>query len=1087
MVKSRMSVLDLEVQVKELRRRLVGSKVVNVYDVTEKVYTIKLSVPPRRKSIATTEESPSEQQVADQSEAGTQGQQVGVKEGWQKVLLLIESGIRVHTTLFDREKGDAPSGFTAKMRKHLRNKRLDGIEQLMSDRTFKLIFTSSSETCHLIIELYSAGNIILTDGEYKIIALLRVFRPKDETKYSPRVVGAVYPMSAARTKDPLTESSVRDAIETSEGNKELRKVLAHKTLYGIQSAEHALVENQLKLNVLVKDIESSRNEAIPKITTSIVELEKRLADEPDQDAQSPGYILLRQGLELEDGEVAYEDFTPVLLAQYKNRPNREFKTFGEAMDEYFTNIEKQREQTQKQKKENAKIKKVEKLKNQLDGRVIELENQEISSMESARLIEDNVEEIETALTVFRSAVVSGMDWKELDRMLKEEQENDNPLLRIVHSLHLDRGEITVKLTPRSYYDEFDDEGFETEDVAMPKLVNINLNMTPRQNAEQYFRMKKTSTQKKMKAEDAGAKALKSAEKKAAGEVQKIRATQAIRQKRKPFWFEKFHWFISSQNYLIISGRDAQQNELVVKRYMADNDVYFHADVHGAASVIVKNTPNATIDSIPHATLIQAGNFAMCRSVAWINRIVTSAWWVRPSQVSKTAPSGQYVSTGSFAIRGKKNFLPPMALEFGLGMLFKVDDSCIENHAGERSRKSSGPDIDSSVHSFGDHSSELLDELDDTEGLVDEAIDPVDGAGEVADFEDRTASDAAEGESDEVPLQAEKDDERVDPPGLGSNRESAASHEDVTDAIAVGQKTDRSVSEAADLFEKFAQTHENPEIVIEENANSDSAADTPQREGRQYITAKQRRKMKKGLNPDEESPGSSSAQHDIQKSPAEKGVPAKPPASIPRGKRNKLKRIKKKYGDQDEDERELALEVLGSVAVKEHVPEEPTTDELAGEEGMPNEQVLEDGEPRTKQKGAKQTQKRGEDDVPVNHDVLESMSKSALDVLTGNPRRDDIILHAVPVCAPYSALVNYKYRVKLLPGSLKRGKAYQQSVSYFGNISGKDTAGQLQKQAIKSVPDTEAMPAMLANVRVAAAGLQKSQTHGKQKKGASKKR
>mmetsp|Transcript_32023 Transcript_32023/g.124664 ORF Transcript_32023/g.124664 Transcript_32023/m.124664 type:complete len:568 (+) Transcript_32023:547-2250(+) len=567
MMKSRMSALDLEVQVKELRRRIVGSKVVNIYDVTDKVYTIKLNVPPRKKSteIAATGESPREVRVGDQSAAGEQRPQDGVDEGWQKVLLLIESGIRVHTTLFDREKGDAPSGFTAKMRKHLRNKRLGGIEQVMSDRTINLVFTSSSETCHLVIELYAAGNIILTDSEFKIIALLREFRPKDEAKYSPRVVGAVYPMSAARTKDPLSESSVLDAIETSEGKKELRKVLAHRTLYGIQSAEHALVENQLKLNVLVKDIESSREEVIPKITRSIVEVENRLADNADQDVQSPGYLLLREGLESENGEVAYEDFTPVLLAQYKNRPNILFKTFDEAMDEYFAYREKEKEQTQKQKTENARIKKLEKLKSQLDGRVAELENQELSSKESAMLIEDNVEEIETALTIFRSAVVSGMDWKELDRMLKEEQENDNPVLRIVHSLHLDRNEITVKLTPRSYYDEFDDEGFEAEDDAKPKLVTVNLNMTPRQNAEQYFRMKKTSTQKKMKAEDAGAKALKSAEKKAAGELQKIRATQAIRQKRKPFWFEKFHWFISSQNYLVISGRDAQQNELIVKR------------------------------------------------------------------------------------------------------------------------------------------------------------------------------------------------------------------------------------------------------------------------------------------------------------------------------------------------------------------------------------------------------------------------------------------------------------------------------------------------------------------------------------------
>lgn len=32
-------------------------------------------------------------------------------------------------------------------------------------------------------------------------------------------------------------------------------------------------------------------------------------------------------------------------------------------------------------------------------------------------------------------------------------------------------------------------------------------------------------------------------------------------------FEKFLWFISSENYLVIAGRDQQQNELIVKRYL----------------------------------------------------------------------------------------------------------------------------------------------------------------------------------------------------------------------------------------------------------------------------------------------------------------------------------------------------------------------------------------------------------------------------------------------------------------------------------------------------------------------------------------
>ena len=42
-----------------------------------------------------------------------------------------------------------------------------------------------------------------------------------------------------------------------------------------------------------------------------------------------------------------------------------------------------------------------------------------------------------------------------------------------------------------------------------------------------------------------------------------------------------------------------------------------------------------------------------------------------------------------------------------------------------------------------------------------------------------------------------------------------------------------------------------------------------------------------------------------------------------------------------------------------------------------------------------------------------------------PREDDVILYALPVCAPYAVLAAYRYKAKLTPGSQKRGKAARQ--------------------------------------------------------------
>lgn len=67
---------------------------------------------------------------------------------------------------------------------------------------------------------------------------------------------------------------------------------------------------------------------------------------------------------------------------------------------------------------------------------------------------------------------------------------------------------------------------------------------------------------------------------------------------------------------------------------------------------------------------------VCISVAWEAKVVTSAWWVHADQVSKTAPTGEYLTTGSFMIRGKKNYLPPCHLIMGFSFLLKLEDSSI---------------------------------------------------------------------------------------------------------------------------------------------------------------------------------------------------------------------------------------------------------------------------------------------------------------------------------------------------------------------------------------------------------------------------
>jgi predicted ribosome quality control (RQC) complex YloA/Tae2 family protein len=56
-------------------------------------------------------------------------------------------------------------------------------------------------------------------------------------------------------------------------------------------------------------------------------------------------------------------------------------------------------------------------------------------------------------------------------------------------------------------------------------------------------------------------AVKAAEKKAFSGMKEAKGAEAVRKIRKKFWFEKFLWFISSDGYIVVGGRDAQQNEV----------------------------------------------------------------------------------------------------------------------------------------------------------------------------------------------------------------------------------------------------------------------------------------------------------------------------------------------------------------------------------------------------------------------------------------------------------------------------------------------------------------------------------------------
>ena len=150
------------------------------------------------------------------------------------------------------------------------------------------------------------------------------------------------------------------------------------------------------------------------------------------------------------------------------------------------------------------------------------------------------------------------------------------------------------------------------------------------------------------------KALKSTRKKLEKEELSPK-TQMLPEKTpkiKKKWFEKFRWFISSDHFLVIGGKDATTNEIIIKKHTEPKDIVFHADITGAPFCVIK----AEGREVPKTTIEETAQFAASYSKAWqLGLGAVDVYSVKPEQVSKEAPAGEYLGKGAFMIKGKKNY------------------------------------------------------------------------------------------------------------------------------------------------------------------------------------------------------------------------------------------------------------------------------------------------------------------------------------------------------------------------------------------------------------------------------------------------
>jgi hypothetical protein len=87
-------------------------------------------------------------------------------------------------------------------------------------------------------------------------------------------------------------------------------------------------------------------------------------------------------------------------------------------------------------------------------------------------------------------------------------------------------------------------------------------------------------------------------------------------------------------------------------------------VVGAPFVVIKTEQKQPSQQ----TIQEAAEFAAAYSRAWREMLsAVDVYWVRPEQLSKTAPSGQYLERGAFIVQGAKNYLRKIPLKIAIGV------------------------------------------------------------------------------------------------------------------------------------------------------------------------------------------------------------------------------------------------------------------------------------------------------------------------------------------------------------------------------------------------------------------------------------
>jgi len=546
--------------------------------------------------------------------------------GTGRVDLVMQCGARIHTSQYPLENPTTPPSFPMLLRKRIKGAHVESVKQHNFDRVIE-IKVKKDKYYTIIVELFDKGNIILLDEDNNIIQPLKRKLMSDRDISSKRE----YIFPEERGINPITVSEDEFHELFSEDSDVVRTLARNGlgSLYAEEIIQRANKIVEIDKNTLNSDVTA---EQISALYSGLKDLFNNLKE----DSIKPQIVK-------KDNK---EDVVPLDLMKYEDFEKTTFETFNEACDEFYS---KKVNTTIKNIQESAWTKKVNKFEKRLRLQQETLDNFNTTIEESqhkGEVIYSNYPTIENIINVVNSARSKDYSFSEIGKILKKAKKDGMKEAQIYESIDK-LGVLTLNID-------------DTSIIIDPKL-------TIAENAENYYEKGKKAKRKTKGALIAIENTKKQLEKiKAKKDIAMEHiATPKKRVKKNLKWYEKMRWFVSSQGVLVIGGRDANSNENVVKKYLEPQDIYLHADIHGASSTAIKLNGHELNDSI----LKESGEFAASFSSAWSNGFSSQdVFWVHPDQVSKTPESGEFLPKGSFVIRGHRNYIRGARVKLAIGIV-----------------------------------------------------------------------------------------------------------------------------------------------------------------------------------------------------------------------------------------------------------------------------------------------------------------------------------------------------------------------------------------------------------------------------------